>query len=113
LPIHESHHHLYPTKRPLKFFALSAHALKITRQLKATACKDFKKRGVWTKHYTMTLWNSEEELRNFAGSGAHLEAMKTSAEIATEIITLTIDADTLPSWTEAIKMLEKEKIYTY
>ena len=36
-------------KGPLKFFALSANALKIIRQLKATSYKDFKKRGVWTK----------------------------------------------------------------
>ena len=36
----------------------------------------FKKRGVWTKHYTMSLWKNEEEMKAFALSGAHLEAMK-------------------------------------
>ena len=100
-------------KGPLKFFVLSSQALKIIRQLKATNCKDFKKRGFWTKHYTMTLWNDEQELKDFAKSGAHLEAMKISSNIAKEIRTLTIDSDTLPKWNEAKALLEKGKVYTF
>ena len=83
-------------KGPLKFFALSAQALNIIKQLKATNYKDFKKSGIWTKHYTMTLWNSISELRDFATSGAHLDAMKKSKQIAKEIRTITIDAQSLP-----------------
>jgi len=100
-------------KGPLKFFALSANALKIIKQLKATSYKDFKKRGIWTKHYTMTLWNSESELKEFAKSGAHLEAMKKSKNIAKEIRTITIDTETLPSWDEAKKLLENAKVFKY
>ena len=100
-------------KGPLKFFALSTKALKIVKQLKSTNYKDFKKRGVWTKHYTMTLWNNEEELKEFARSGAHLEAMKISKQIAKEIRTITIEAYTLPNWKEAIKLLEKGKVIKY
>jgi hypothetical protein len=68
-------------KGPLKFFALSANALNIIKQLKATNHKDFKKRGIWTKHYTMTLWNNESDLKEFAKSGAHLEAMKKASKL--------------------------------
>lgn len=100
-------------KGPFKFFALSSEALKITRQLKATHCKDYKKRGIWTRHYTMTLWNSEEELKDFARSGAHLEAMKKSKAMAKEIRTLTIDRESLPDWKEAIQLLEKGKSIKY
>jgi hypothetical protein len=100
-------------KGPLKFFALSANALNIIKQLKATNCKDFKKRGIWTKHYTMTLWNNESELKEFAKSGAHLEAMKKSKQIAKEIRTITIDTDTLPSWDEAKKLLENARVFTF
>lgn len=100
-------------KGPFKFFALSARALKIIRQLKATNCKDFKKRGIWTTHYTMTLWNNESELKEFARSGAHLDAMKKSKEIAKEIRTITIETDTLPSWDEAKKLLQQAKVYSY
>ncbi|MCC6818478.1 MAG: DUF3291 domain-containing protein, partial [Bacteroidia bacterium] len=96
-------------KGPLKFFALSSNAIKIIRQLKTTQCKAFKKQGIWTKHYTMTLWNSESELKDFATSGAHLEAMKLSKDMAKEIRTITIDANSLPSWSEAKKLLESAK----
>jgi hypothetical protein len=100
-------------KGPLKFFALSTKALGIIKQLKATKCKDFKKCGLWTKHYTMTLWNNESELREFALSGAHLDAMKKSKDIAKEIRTITIDIDSLPSWDEAKRLLENAKVLKF
>jgi hypothetical protein len=101
-------------KNPLKFFALSAKALGIIKQLKSTNYLDFKRKGFWTKHYTMTLWENVEDLRHFANSGAHLEAMKQSSRIAKEIRTLTMDAEKLPSWKEAKKLLEENaKVYRY
>jgi len=100
-------------KGPLQFFALSTRAMKIVKQLKSTNYKDFKKQGFWTKHYTMTLWNSEQEMKQFASSGAHLEAMKESRKIAKEIQTITIDADSLPSWKEAKELLKKGKTLNY
>lgn len=100
-------------KGPFKFFLLSAKALHIIRQLKTTNCKEFKKRGLWTTHYTMTLWNNEEELQAFASSGAHLAAMKDSKKIAKEIRTLTIDAAVLPNWKEAKELLKGAKVVRY
>ena len=55
----------------------------------------------------------ESELNEFAKSGAHLEAMKQSKQIAKEIRTITIDTDTLPSWDEAKKLLENAKVFTF
>jgi len=100
-------------KGPFKFFALSSKAMNITKQLKATNYKDFKKKGFWTKHYTMTLWNNETELKEFAKSGAHLEAMKVGSKFAKEIRTITIEADSLPHWKEAENFLKKGKVYKY
>ncbi len=100
-------------KGPLNFFALSSRAFKILRQLKSTNYRDFKKKGIWTKHYTMTLWNNEQELKDFALSGAHLEVMKAGSQIAKEIRTITIDRDSLPGWGEAKKLLENAKVYKY
>lgn len=100
-------------RSPWQFFSLSANALKILKQLKTTKHLDFKKRGFWTTHYTMTLWESEEQLKNFASSGAHLEAMKKSKQIAKEIRTLTIDAEKLPDWKEAKELLLKAKVLTF
>ena len=100
-------------KGPLKFFALSYSALQIVKQMRGTNCLAFKKRGLWTKHYTMTLWNTEDELKAFAKSGAHLEAMKRSASIAKEIRTRTLDMDHLPDWKTAIKLLENGKVIRF
>ena len=61
----------------------------------------------------MTLWNNEAEMKEFAYSGAHLEAMKTSKEIAKEIRHITIDATELPNWKEAKKLLEGAKVIQY
>ncbi|HLU89581.1 MAG TPA: hypothetical protein VKZ51_07075 [Cyclobacteriaceae bacterium] len=100
-------------KGPLSFFLLSARALKIIRQLKSTECVAFKKQGFWTTHYTMTLWKNEEELKKFASSGAHLEAMREGGKIAKEIRTITIDAEALPSWKEAREWLRQGKVISY
>ena len=110
---HESYNHVNCIKGPLKFFALSLMALGIIKQLRATQCKEFKKKGFWAKHYTMTLWNNESELNDFAKSGAHTEAMKSSKDIAKEIRTITINADALPSWAEATKLLENAKVLKF
>jgi len=62
----------------------------------------------------MTLWDSEEDIQQFARSGAHREALKDSAKIAREIRTYTYDADHLPKWSTAIKLLlHKAKITRY
>ncbi len=100
-------------KGPFKYFVLSTMALKIMRQLKATNYKAFKKKGFWTTHYTMTLWENEEQMKEFARSGAHLTAMKDSRKIAKEIRSITIDGETLPNWKEAKKILEKAKVIKY
>lgn len=83
------------------------------RQLKTTQCAGFKKKGAWKKHYTMTLWNNEEEMKSFARSGAHAVAMKESAQIAKEIRSITIDADTFPKWRDATTLVEKGKVIRF
>ena len=95
-------------RSPIKYFALVFNAMKITFQLKTTGCISYKFQGLWTKHYTMTSWNSMEALKGFARSGAHLEAMKKSASISKEIRTLTIEASALPKWKEAKALLFKD-----
>jgi hypothetical protein len=89
-------------KSPFHFFALSLRAIRIIKQLKQTkGIVDKKTTGFWTMHYTMTLWDKEESLKNFSKSGAHLEAMKISKDIAAEIRTLTYEGNALPKWSHA------------
>jgi hypothetical protein len=95
-------------KSPSQFFSLSIQALKIVKQLKKTPCVKYKSVGFWKKHYTMTLWNNEDEMRLFATSGAHLDAMKSSYKIANAIKVLTIDCDQLIGWKEAKLRVESQ-----
>ena len=96
-------------KRPLYFFSLSMQAMKIVKQLKSTTCKKNKNMGFWTKHYTMTLWEDENSMKEFVRSGAHLEAMKNSSKIAKEIKVLTIDSDSFLPWKEAKNRVVNQK----
>ena len=100
-------------KSPFNYFVLSFRAWKIMKQLKTANHIDFRKRGVWTKHYTMTLWQSENEMKKFAKSGDHKEATHNSRRIAKEIRTITIDAKELPSWPIAKQLLAKGKVITF
>lgn len=90
-----------------RFFPFAGMAMHVVRQLQGSGHIAFKKRGAWTKHYTMSLWHTEEDLKQFARSGAHLEAMRNSKKVAKEICTLTIDADKMPEWPDAIRMLKQ------
>lgn len=99
---------LIELKNPLKFFSLSYNALQIIKQMKGTAVVQYKSTGIWTTHYTLSLWNNKEDMQAFARSGAHLEAMKQSAKLAKEIKTLSIETDSLPDWKTAKKRLHTE-----
>ncbi len=81
------------------FLRLSWLALKITRQLKAE--KGFIKmrsKGFGKLHFTLTQWQTEEDLKRFAQTGEHLIAMKESAKLASTIITYTYPSDSFPDW---------------
>lgn len=93
------------------FFKLSWFGLKISNQARQE--KGFvamKNTGFGKLHYTLTQWQTEEDLKRFAHSGEHFKAMKESAKLATEIYTYTYPSDKLPDWELAKKMLvEKGK----
>ena len=67
----------------------------------------YRSKGFWTKHYTMSGWDSPEPMKAFARSGAHLEAMKPSGALAKEIKTLVLEAPVFPSWKEAQQALDE------
>jgi hypothetical protein len=101
-------------KNPFAFFTLSFYSMRIIGQLKKSKCVTFKTTGFWTKHYTQSLWNNEEEMKNFMRSGAHLECMKKASVFAKEIRILTIDASELINWKEAKNKLKTDaKVYSY
>jgi len=97
------------------FFKLSLHGLRISNQAKAErGFLAIKNTGFGYVHYTASLWQSEEDLKRFAKSGAHLQAMKISASLAREVRTLTFAATKIPDWKEAKKLLaENGKVLVF
>lgn len=92
-------------KHPFKLFALGLHSSRINKQLQTSSCLDFKTKSGILKHYTMTLWDSEEDLLEFMLKGAHHQAMTQSLQLAKEIKTIRIPSANLPTWEQAKKYL--------
>ncbi len=84
------------------FFSLSWHGLQISRQSKRQhGFLSLKNTGFGYDHYTISAWSTEENMKVFARSGAHLDAMKKSAKLSTTIRTYVYQTDALPGWKEA------------
>lgn len=97
------------------FFKLSLFGLRISNQAKKEkGFVSMKNTGFGYMHYTLTQWESEDDLKRFSRSGQHLTAMKTSATLATEIRTYTYAEDRIPDWNTAKKLLiENGKSVTF
>ena len=102
-------------KRWRHYFKLTYLALKIVRQTKQQ--KGFvkmKNTGFGYLHYTLSVWQSDADMKNFARTGAHLEAMKKSRTIADEIRIYTFQSEQMPKWKEAKQLLlEKGKVISF
>ncbi len=91
------------------FFRLSNHGRKISKQAKQS--KGFvkmKNTGFGYEHFTLSVWENAEDRKAFYISGAHKEAMKESARLATELRFFTYEADALPNWKEAKAILHEK-----
>ncbi|MEQ9424818.1 MAG: DUF3291 domain-containing protein [Cyclobacteriaceae bacterium] len=91
-----------------KIFQMVRHANLIRQQhneVNSTALKTY---GFWLDHYTMSLWRSEEEMKTFAHSGAHLNAMKASSQIAKEIKTAQVERQDFVTWKVAKDIVTKK-----
>ncbi|MCE2994898.1 MAG: DUF3291 domain-containing protein [Cyclobacteriaceae bacterium] len=73
----------------------------------------FKASGFWKTYYTLSGWKDAVEMKQYATSGAHLEAMKSSSKVAARIQTITFESTDIPSWKEAKEKLATGKVITY
>ena len=99
-------------KSPWKFFSLSNNGRKIQSQAKRSpGFIKMKNTGWWKQHYTVSAWDSEDAMKKFARSGAHLDAMKKTANLASELRTYTFEANEIPDWKSGKELLkEKGKV---
>jgi heme-degrading monooxygenase HmoA len=97
------------------FFKLSLWGLKIVRQTKTQkGFVEMKNTGFGYLHFTLSVWESEADAKNFARSGAHLEAMRESRKLATEIRIYTFQGEKIPDWKEAKRLLrERGKVFSF
>jgi heme-degrading monooxygenase HmoA len=97
------------------FFILSYLGLKVQLGIKSKAgFIEMKNTGFGYLHYTLTAWESAEDMKNFAPSGEHLEAMKRGEKIASQVRVYTFETEHVPAWKEAKKLvLEKGRIISF
>ena len=86
-----------------KMYYLSFHVVAQTKQQKDFVSMKNTGFGYW--HYTLSVWESEEAVKQFARTGAHLNAMKQSRNLASEISTYTFQSEQIPNWKEAKQLL--------
>mmetsp|Transcript_25195 Transcript_25195/g.43507 ORF Transcript_25195/g.43507 Transcript_25195/m.43507 type:complete len:114 (-) Transcript_25195:529-870(-) len=98
--------------RLFRFFSLTS---KVVQQLQSSqGLLAYQLAGVVREFYTITAWENSEAMKQFARSGAHLEAMKRSREIADEGRTYMYEAEAIPSWPEANRLLvEQGKLFKF
>ncbi len=97
------------------YFQLTMYGYKIVKQLKLE--KGFikmKNTGFGYDHYTVSAWQSEDDIKRFARSGAHADAMKHSKDISSEVRTYTYSSENIPQWKEVKELLkDKGKVINY
>jgi heme-degrading monooxygenase HmoA len=98
-----------------QFFTLANHGRKIQGQAKnAPGFVKMKNTGWGRLHFTLSIWESEAAMKQFARTGAHLEAMKQSTKLGKEIRTHTFESDAIPNWKEVKQLLaEKGKVMRF
>lgn len=101
-------------RSPLKFFGFSLMVFQILQQIKTSQCLYYKTSGLLLTHFTITAWENETQMNSFSRNNPHLAAMKKSPAIAKEIRILSFEADSMPDWKMAKKLLyEKGKVLSF
>lgn len=95
-------------KNPFLSFKLTMFGYKIMQQTKQSAgFITMKNKGFWNDHYTLSAWQTIENVKAFAQSGEHLTAMKQSKALSHKIITYTYSTEQFPDWKTAIALLHQ------
>jgi hypothetical protein len=66
-----------------------------------------KNTGFGYLHFTLSAWETEEDMKKFYREGPHLNAMKKTSVIAAETRTYSYKTETFPKWNEAKELLLK------
>lgn len=64
-------------------------------------------RGGWMKGLTITVWESEADMKQFRNNGSHKEAMKIIRDVSSGYKTIVYETDSIPTWKEARAKLQE------
>src|SRR5262245_1068283 len=84
------------------FFRLSWWGFKISLQArKSKGFVKMKNTGLGYLHFTASIWQSAEDAKAFAHSGAHMHAMREMKSLASEVRIFSFPGNQMPDWKEA------------
>ena len=97
-------------KSPLNLIPFLRHAKMSEKQaLDNPECIHVEKgKGKGLYFYTVTAWQTEGALKEYYTTGEHGEAMKNIANLGSEISSIRLKRDTIPSFEEACNLIDKE-----
>ncbi|MFS0785260.1 hypothetical protein ABC345_02625 [Shouchella sp. 1P09AA] len=72
------------------------------REAKGLVQSSYHKEGLFT-YWTMSIWETEEDMKAFRNQGAHLEAMRCSRQLADELQYVRFEVETPDIQWEACK----------
>ena len=90
-----------------KFFPFMALNGKIQKQIKASPgliSSKVRMQNPWV-YWTLTAWQDKESMMRFRNNGTHMEAMKKSRELSSDMKSLNWEGEKLPGWREAAHRL--------
>ncbi|KGX90773.1 hypothetical protein [Pontibacillus marinus] len=97
--------HLKGKRKLPKFFFHTIKSILQSKKAEGLKFSSFNKEG-WDTYWTLTVWESKEDMIFFRNNGNHLKAMKTSRTIADKLEYINCERETIPTWNEC-----KDKLY--
>ncbi|TAL40524.1 MAG: DUF3291 domain-containing protein [Chitinophagaceae bacterium] len=61
----------------------------------------------WLKGYTLTVWKTIDDMKNFRNTGPHKEAMRNVKRLTSRYKTFNWETESVPGWEEATEQLIK------
>ncbi|HCK21569.1 MAG TPA: hypothetical protein DHW15_05250 [Bacteroidetes bacterium] len=86
------------------FMARSAAA--VSQAQKEKGLLSFSAKVRWNVAYTLTSWTDENSMLVYKKNGAHKRAMKDTKKVSHQYRSVYYEAETVPSWKEALQRLE-------
>lgn len=94
-------------RSPFKIPMLIRYSGPIFGNIRSHKCLSFSTSGLWLNHYTMTVWNNEEDMKEFVFSKEHKAAMAKTKEMASGVKFYQAEMNKKPTWREAKRLIKE------